>query len=144
MKELSARGYEDFRPAHDFAMRAISAGADSASELGRRMSVTKQAAAKTIEALLGRGYVVREADPSDARRKPLRVTSLGREVLTQGEAIFDDLRRAWGAEVGAAELENLEEVLSRLVGDATNRLDAPGCAAGDAPLPATSRQPRLG
>ena len=35
MVELAARGYDDFRPVHDFAMRAIAAGADSASDLDR-------------------------------------------------------------------------------------------------------------
>ena len=66
--ELAVRGYEDVRPVHDFAMRAIAAGADNASELGRRLSVSKQAAAKTIAVLQERGYVAREADPLDARR----------------------------------------------------------------------------
>ena len=36
--ELARRGYEDVRPVHDFAMRAIAAGAGNASELGRRLS----------------------------------------------------------------------------------------------------------
>lgn len=72
--ELARRGHEGVRPAHDFAMRAVAAGADNASELGRRLSVTKQAAAKTIAVLQERGYVTREADPLDARRKRLRVT----------------------------------------------------------------------
>jgi hypothetical protein len=54
--ELARRGYEDVRPVHDFAMRAIAAGADSASELGRRLSISKQSAAKTIAVLQQRGY----------------------------------------------------------------------------------------
>jgi hypothetical protein len=33
------------------ALRAIDTGADTASELGRRLSVSKQAAAKTLAAL---------------------------------------------------------------------------------------------
>src|SRR5687768_9624384 len=71
--ELAARGYDDVRPVHDFALQAILSGADSASELGRRMSVTKQAAAKTIAALEERRYVVREPDPADRRRLRLHV-----------------------------------------------------------------------
>jgi MarR family len=55
---LAERGFKDVRPVHDFALRAIAAGADSASELGRSLSVSKQAAAKTIATLLERGYVV--------------------------------------------------------------------------------------
>ncbi|MCU1658912.1 MAG: hypothetical protein JWO57_3568, partial [Pseudonocardiales bacterium] len=34
-----------------FAMRAIAAGADNTPELGRPLSVTKQAAAKTVAVL---------------------------------------------------------------------------------------------
>ena len=74
--ELAARGYEDVRPVHDFAMRAIASGADNASELGRRLSVSKQAAAKTIAVLQERGYVTRDTDPRDGRRKRLQVTAL--------------------------------------------------------------------
>ncbi|MDF2576286.1 MAG: putative MarR-family transcriptional regulator, partial [Agromyces sp.] len=108
---LSARGYPDVRPVHDFAMRAIAAGADSASELGRRMSVSKQAAAKTIAVLVERGYVDREADPEDARRKRLEVTPLGFEVMRVGEALFDELRESFAREIGASELAELEAAL---------------------------------
>lgn len=131
MVELAARGYNDFRPVHDFAMRAIFAGADSASDLGRRMSVSKQAAAKTIAVLLDRGYVSRDPDPHDARRKQLRVTPLGFEVLRQGEAIFEELREQWAQQIGASELTTLEAWLTALVGDAAIRIDAPGWAAQD-------------
>lgn len=129
--ELAARGYDDFRPVHDFAMRAIAAGADSASELGRRTAVSKQAAAKTIAVLVDRGYVSREADPGDARRKRLRVTPLGFEVLREGEAIFDELRETWARQIGAAELVELEARLRDLVGEGAVRADAPGWVAQD-------------
>src|SRR5450756_2900853 len=72
--ELARRGYEDVRPVHDFAMRAIAAGAGNASELGRRLSVSKQAAAKTIAVLQERGYVTRDTDPRHARRMLLPVS----------------------------------------------------------------------
>jgi DNA-binding MarR family transcriptional regulator len=127
--ELAARGYDDFRPVHDFAMRAIAAGADSASELGRRTSVSKQAAAKTIAVLVERGYVARAPDPGDARRKRLQVTPLGVDVLRQGEAIFDELRTEWARRIGAAELASLEARLRELVGDGAVRADAPGWVA---------------
>ncbi|SDE29287.1 MarR family winged helix-turn-helix transcriptional regulator [Auraticoccus monumenti] len=131
VQELAARGFEDVRPSHDFAMRAIDSGAGSASELGRRMSVTKQAAARTISVLLERGWIAREDDPDDGRRKRLRVTPLGREVMSTGETIFDELRQAWEREIGRQELATLEEQLSRLVGDAPIRLDAPGWVSRD-------------
>ena len=117
MAELAARGHEDFRPTHEFAMRAIAAGADSASDLGRRTSVSKQAAAKTLAVLLERGWVSREVDPADSRRKRLQVTARGRDVLAEGEAVFEELRARWAEQIGAAGLAELEAHLTTLVGD---------------------------
>src|ERR1700674_1636691 len=102
--ELAKRGYKDVRPVHDFAMRAIAAGADNASELGRRLSVSKQAAYKTVAVLQERGYAPREADPLDARRKRLQVTARGFEVMRECEAIFDHLRDRWRLQIGPDEL----------------------------------------
>lgn len=131
MVELAARGYDDFRPTHEFAMRAILAGADSASDVGRRLSVSKQAAAKTIAVLVARGYVSSDPDPSDARRNRLRVTPRGLDVLREGEAVFEDLRARWEETLGAAELAHLEASLAKVVGGATVDPDAPGWVGQD-------------
>jgi len=128
---LAARGYEDVRPVHDFALQAIRSGADNASELGRRMSVTKQSAAKTIAVLEERGYVAREPDPTDRRRMHLRVTERGLAMQREGEAIFDDLRRRWEKEVGAEAVAELERTMRRLLGNSTIRLDTPGWLVQD-------------
>jgi DNA-binding MarR family transcriptional regulator len=130
-EELAARGYADVRPSHDFAMRAIDAGATTPSDLGRRMAVTKQAALRTVSVLIDRGWVEREPDPDDGRRMRLRVTDTGHAVMSTGEAIFDELRAAWSQELGPDELATLEAQLARLVGDAPVRLDAPGWVARD-------------
>ena len=129
LTELAVRGYGDVRPSHDFAMRAIESGADSASELGRALSVSKQAAAKTIGALAERGYVVSEDDPADGRRKRIRVTPLGHEVMREGERVFNELRDAWARQLGHTELTRLEEQLTAFVGESPIRLDAPGWVA---------------
>ena len=129
--ELAERGHQDVRPVHDFAMRAIAAGADSASELARRLSITKQSAAKTIAVLQERGYVTRDTDPRDGRRKRLQVTALGFDVMRQGEAVFDELRDRWAQQIGAAELHRIEDHLTALVGAQPVRFDTPGWIARD-------------
>jgi DNA-binding MarR family transcriptional regulator len=134
--ELAERGHEDVRPVHDFAMRAIAAGADSASELGRRLSITKQSAARTIAVLLERGYVTRDTDPRDGRRKRLQVTALGFDVMRQGEAVFEELRDRWARQIGAAELDRIEDHLTALVGAQPVRFDTPGWIARDVGEPA--------
>ena len=112
-------------------MRAIAAGAGNASELGHRLSVSRQAAAKTIAVLQERGYVTRDTDPRHARRMLLQVTPLGFEVLRQGEATFDELRDQWERQIGPAKLENLETHLAALVGDPAVRFDTPGWMSRD-------------
>ncbi|RKQ86438.1 MarR family transcriptional regulator [Solirubrobacter pauli] len=113
--ELDRRGHAGVRPVHEFALRAIDGGAETASDLGRRLAVTKQAAAKTIAALEALGYVTREADPGDARRKRLRVTPRGHEMVAIGSGLFDDVRERWAARVGAPELDRLQAQLGELV-----------------------------
>jgi DNA-binding MarR family transcriptional regulator len=127
--ELASRGYEEIRPVHDFALRAILSGADNASELGRRMSVTKQAAAKTIAALEERNYVAREPDATDKRRMRLYVTDHGLAMLREGEGIFDELREQWEKQVGAGPLAQMESTLRQLVGNGIIRLDTPAWLA---------------
>lgn len=114
--ELVARGYEEVRPVHDFALQAILAGADSTSEIGRRMGVSKQAAAKTVAALEERSYVSREPDPADKRRQRLYVTAHGLAMLNEAEAIFDELRAEWEKQVGARPVAQMESLLREVVG----------------------------
>jgi hypothetical protein len=87
--------------------------------------------AKTIAVLQQRGYVARDTDPHDARRKRLQVTALGFDVMREGEAIFDQLRDQWQQQIGAPELETFETQLAALVGAVPARFDTPGWIARD-------------
>jgi DNA-binding MarR family transcriptional regulator len=111
---LANRGHPGVRTGYEFTLRAIDAGADTASELGRRLSITKQAAAQAIAVLEQLGYVDREADPSDARVKRLQVTPHGHEMMTLGAALFDEVRDRWAAQIGTSELDALQAQLARL------------------------------
>src|SRR6202161_4328807 len=67
--ELARRGHPDLRPAHGFALQAIGHGGATATEAGRRLGISKQAAGKTIERLEELGYVHRAGDETDRRRQ---------------------------------------------------------------------------
>ena len=94
-------------------------------------SLVAKHSAKTIAVLQNRGYVARNPDPADARRKSLRVTALGFDVLRQGEAIFDQLRHRWEQQIGRAQLESLEENLKALIGAMPERFDSLGWISQD-------------
>src|SRR5918994_7048004 len=76
-RRLAERGHPDVRPAHGYAFQAIGADGATASELGVRLNVTKQAAGQMVDELTRLGYVTREPDPDDGRRRLVQLTPRG-------------------------------------------------------------------
>ncbi|WP_325791300.1 hypothetical protein [Arthrobacter koreensis] len=60
------------------------------------------------------GYVESGSDPADARRKHLRVTERGYEMVAIGRQTFDALRERWAKELEPGQLELVEDALRRL------------------------------
>lgn len=127
--ELARQGHPDVRPVHGFVLQAVGAEGATAVELGRRLGISKQAAAKHVDALERLGYVGRAIDPGDSRRKPVRLTARGVDCLARSARIFDDLRDRWAGILGADRLRALEHDLSLVTPD-TVRLDVPGWFGG--------------
>lgn len=128
--ELARQGHPDVRPAHGFAMQAVGPDGATASEVGRRLGVSKQAAGKTVDRLIALGYATRTDDPDDARRKLVRLTPHGIDALRRSAAIFDELRAEWAAALGADRLADLEAGLRTVVPPDAFRLDAAGWLGG--------------
>jgi DNA-binding MarR family transcriptional regulator len=124
--ELRRQGFPGITAANEFAMRAIANGADSASSLANSLSVSKQAAAKTISALENYGYVTKAADPGDARRNRIVITDLGHRAMAEGEKIMVRLRDGWVEKIGEAEVKRLEDNLVELLGPSPVDLADPG------------------
>jgi DNA-binding MarR family transcriptional regulator len=111
---------------HGFALQAVGVAGASASEIGRRLGVSKQAAGKTIDRLEALGYVERVDDPDDARRKLVRLTARGVEVLTLSAQIFDQLHDRWAARLSASRLAEMESSLRTVVPEPGFPIDVPG------------------
>jgi DNA-binding MarR family transcriptional regulator len=124
--ELARQGHPHARPMHGFVMQAIGTEGTTAVELGRTLGVSKQAAGKTIETLERLGYVERARDPRDTRRKIVRLTPWGVDVLVRSARIFDDLRARWAAVIGDERLRDLEADLRKVTPQDVFRLDVPG------------------
>jgi DNA-binding MarR family transcriptional regulator len=114
--ELARQGHPDVRPVYGFAMQAVGLDGASASELGRRLGVSKQAAGKTVGRLQELGYAERVEDPVDGRRKLVRLTPRGIDALARSAIIFDKLRAEWAATLGADRLADLEDALRTAIG----------------------------
>jgi DNA-binding MarR family transcriptional regulator len=131
--ELAARGHPDVRPSHGFALQAVGAEGVTAVELARRLGVSKQAAGKTVDGLVGLGYAERAGDPTDARRKIVRLTAEGREVLALSARAFDRARAGRLEGLDVERVAGFEDVLRAVSDGVTPRLDAAAWLAGPDP-----------
>jgi DNA-binding MarR family transcriptional regulator len=122
--ELARQGHPDVRPAYGFAMQAIGVDGATASDIGRRLGISKQAAGKTVDRLEALGYVERVDDEVDGRRKLVRLTPRGIDSLRRSAAIFDDLRQRWSSSLGPDRLAAVESALREVVPADGFRLDA--------------------
>ncbi|MFI7247769.1 MarR family winged helix-turn-helix transcriptional regulator [Micromonospora chalcea] len=128
--ELARQGHPELRPAHGFVLQAVGPAGTTASDLGHRLGVSKQAAGKTVDRLVALGYLERVDDPADARRRLVRMTAKGRDGLHRSAVVFDELRDRWAATLGADRVDAIEDDLRRMVPADVFRLDVPGWFSG--------------
>jgi DNA-binding MarR family transcriptional regulator len=125
--ELAVHGHPDARPLHGFALQAIGSGT-SISELGRRLGVSKQAAAKTASNLERLGYASRASDGLDGRASRIERTARGEELLDLSARIFARIRSRIADQLGARRVTALEDDLEAIAGarGAAPFADVPG------------------
>lgn len=114
-ERLSQMGHLGTRPAHAFAFQAIGAHGATAGELARTLGISKQAVAKMTAELEGAGYLARERDPHDARRKVIILTARAIEFLALSAQLFDEITEGWRQTVGSRRFEQLMDDLERIV-----------------------------
>jgi DNA-binding MarR family transcriptional regulator len=114
--ELARLGHPGARPIHGFALQAVGPDGVTIGELGRRLGVSKQAAAKTAKNLEEIGYAARVPHPDDGRSAVLTRTELGTEMLRLSALIFERQREHWAELLGAERLGTLEDDLAALAG----------------------------
>jgi DNA-binding MarR family transcriptional regulator len=126
--ELGKHGHGEARPVHGFALQAVGPDGATVSELGRRLGISKQAAAKTAAGLEEIGYITRRPSDRDARAVVLMRTPRGEEMLDLSAAIFEQLHQNWVRRLGPARVAAIEDGLAEIVASSpTARIgDLPG------------------
>jgi DNA-binding MarR family transcriptional regulator len=132
--ELARQGHPELRPMHGFVfqtiMRTGGPQGSTASELGRALGVSKQAAGKTLDTLERLGYLRPAQDPADARRKLYTLTDRAVDALTRSERVFDQIRARWAVALGPDRLRIIEDGLRQMTQPDLFRLDIPNWFAG--------------
>ena len=111
---VSARGFDDVRPAHGFAFARLAASGATITQLAEHLDVTRQAAAQLVDELTAKGYVERHLHPGDARARLITLTEKGRACTRAAEAAMTDTIRPWAAALGEQRLLALRDDLIRV------------------------------
>ncbi|WP_242215611.1 MarR family winged helix-turn-helix transcriptional regulator [Bacillus cereus group sp. BfR-BA-01383] len=115
---LSELGFGDIRPAHGFMFKRIIPNGATGIELAEYLGITKQAVSKMIDYLEERGYVIRQAHPTDKRGKIIVLTERGWLVMKTKEEIIAEIEQRWIEKIGAERMQMLKEDLTKLVYEA--------------------------
>lgn len=93
---------------------AVGDGRSTTSELARELDVDPAAVTRLVAGLQERGLIEREDDPNDGRRRPVLLTSSGREYMVR---LHDRLHSREGdlvAKLGGSSIATATEVLSAI------------------------------
>lgn len=124
-KTLAAEGHPEARPIHGFALQAIGPHGSTISEMGRRLGVSKQAAAKTAQILERAGYLTREAGLDDARAVLLKRTARADALLALSARFFDRQMGEWRNKVGEDRFDSMVDALA-VISEGSSLGDLPG------------------
>jgi DNA-binding MarR family transcriptional regulator len=111
---VTARGFDDVRPAHGFAFARLAPDGATITQLAEHLDVTRQAAAQIVDELIAKGYVERHPHPQDARARLITLTEKGRACTRAADAAIADTVGAWAAVLGEQRLLALRDELTRI------------------------------
>jgi DNA-binding MarR family transcriptional regulator len=110
---LETSGYDDLQPAHGAVFQPLWSRPEGAriTTLARLGHVTKQTISPLVEHLERRGYVVRVADPDDARASLVRLTARGRAFTRAARTFAREIEADWIAIVGERRVAEVRAAL---------------------------------
>jgi DNA-binding MarR family transcriptional regulator len=88
------------RHGHGYLIQRLVVGPATATEIASELGISQQAVSKAVRELSDLGHVELGADPADARRRPVRLTTRGRRAVeaarTERQRIDEQLRASLG------------------------------------------------
>ncbi len=115
--KMAARGYPVYGEARGSLIRHIGADGISQAMLARKAGISKQAVQQQIDDLGADGYVTREPDPDDARKKIVMLTAQGEALFTVANDVKREIEAHYRALIGPERMEVLKAALAAITAD---------------------------
>lgn len=125
VEQMAARvaeaGYPGYRQSDAVMVRLLARGPWSVGRLGEVLGVSRQAARKFADGLVGRGHAELAPDPDDGRRTLVCLTARGEEYARAVLGAIDALNEALCSRVSHADLMAADTVLRAVPPTAATR-----------------------
>lgn len=115
---LAAAGFDDLRPGDMLFLALLGRGIDTIDGLARSLEVTRQAVGKTVDSLVRRHYVEREAASADRRRVELRLSDKGAEAAGVARSTREQEERRLEAALGPSVAAEARAAIASFITDA--------------------------
>ena len=110
----SDASFASITPADHAILRCVAQRSATATEIARKLGLSKQAIGKTVTALERRGYVVRSRSAADLRAQVISMTDKGRRLVERSIRVAKALDARTGELLGAKDLALLKALLVRI------------------------------
>jgi DNA-binding MarR family transcriptional regulator len=114
---MAGRGHTELSPAHLAFIANLDCGSTHASEVARRMGVSRQAVYRTTRELQALGVLQLEDDPERRNQKVIRMTPHGIQVVNDARACNAEVEHALKRRLGARDYDRLVSILRKPWGD---------------------------
>ena len=116
VRRLEAVGYSDVTPADLNVLRFVKPTGSTSIEVAKLAGVTKQAIAKSIAAIEGKGYIKRQPNSEDGRSQIIVFTPKGMRLLKTCIAAISQIESIYETKLGKKAFADLKLELTQLIG----------------------------
>ena len=116
VRRLEAEGYSDVTPADLNVLRFVKPTGSTSIEVAKLAGVTKQAIAKSVAAIEGKGYIKRQPNSEDGRSQIIVFTTKGMRLLKTCIAAISQIESIYETKLGKKAFADLKLELTQLIG----------------------------
>ena len=116
-QNLAARGWQPLSRTESEIMLFVDRGVTSPVDIARALGVSRQAINQATKALIERGLIALDADPSDGRRKVLTFPPSGEAIGRDAVEIIRGMERELERRLGKRRLDALRTAVKEGWGD---------------------------
>jgi len=111
--ELYRRGFGELTPTHVSFLSALDCADNYASELARRLNLSRQAVHKTVTELTSRGFIASVPNEVKRNSKVIQITTRGEALIAAARQLYAELDKCLTADNTSQDVERMIDFIQK-------------------------------